>query len=215
MSLSVIIPAKNEIYLERTIKNILSNARGDIEILVMLDGWVPEKQIVTNDDRVSFHHFTEPIGQRAAINAGARLSKSKYIMKLDAHCAVDEGFDIKLAADCEYDWTVVPRMYNLDIETWKPKLRKRTDYMYITAPTFEKPFRAYYYSGKEYRKHHKKEALIDETMCCMGPGWFMHKDRFWELGGCDEDHGGWGQQGVEVSLKAWLSGGKLMVNKKT
>jgi hypothetical protein len=44
----------------------------------------------------------------------------------------------------------------------------------------------------------------------------MHKDRFWELGGCDENHeGGWGQQGVEVSCKAWLSGGALKVNKKT
>ena len=52
-------------------------------------------------------------------------------------------------------------------------------------------------------------------MCCMGPGWFMHKDRFWELGGCDEGHGGWGQQGVEVALKAWLSGGALMVDKRT
>jgi len=43
----------------------------------------------------------------------------------------------------------------------------------------------------------------------------MHRDRFWELGGCDENPGGWGQQGIEVSLKAWLSGGCLKVNKKT
>lgn len=44
----------------------------------------------------------------------------------------------------------------------------------------------------------------------------MHKERFWELGGCDENHeGGWGQQAIEVACKAWLSGGKLMVNKKT
>jgi cephalosporin hydroxylase len=49
----------------------------------------------------------------------------------------------------------------------------------------------------------------------MGPGWFMHKERFWELGGMDEGHGGWGQMGVEVACKAWLSGGALKVDKNT
>jgi len=52
-------------------------------------------------------------------------------------------------------------------------------------------------------------------MTCMGPGFFMHKKRFWELGGMDENHGHWGQMGVEVACKAWLSGGKLMTNKNT
>ena len=98
---SIIIAARNEQYLEQTIRNVLSNARGEIEILVMLDGWIPEPQIHTGDGRVIFHHFQESIGQRQCINAGAKLAKGKYVMKLDAHCAVDEGFDIKLAQDCE------------------------------------------------------------------------------------------------------------------
>jgi cephalosporin hydroxylase len=49
----------------------------------------------------------------------------------------------------------------------------------------------------------------------MGPGWFLSAEQFWRQGGCDEAHGGWGQQGVEVALKAWLSGNALMVNKRT
>jgi Glycosyltransferases involved in cell wall biogenesis len=214
--LSVIIPAKNEIYLEKTIRNVLANARGEIEIIVELDGYLPNPQIVIGDNRVIFYHHENAIGQRKCINHGATVARGEYIMKLDAHCAVDEGFDIKLAADCDPSWTVVPRMYNLDVTTWKPKLHKITDYMYISSPREDKPFRASYYSGKEYRRQHAKGELIDDTMCCMGPGWFMHKDRFWEQGGCDENHeGGWGQQGIEVSLKAWLSGGALKVNKKT
>jgi len=36
-----------------------------------------------------------------------------------------------------------------------------------------------------------------------------------ELNLCDEAHGSWGQQGVEVALKTWLSGGKVIVTKKT
>src|SRR4030042_3130186 len=131
MLISVIIPARNEVYLQKTIENVLSNAEGEIEILVMLDGYIPEPQIVTNDNRVIVVHYEKSIGQRQVINAGARMAKGKHIMKLDAHCAVDKGFDVKLANDCEYDWTVIPRMYNLDHETWKPKLHKKTDYMYI------------------------------------------------------------------------------------
>ena len=208
--LSVIIAARNEIYLERTIRNILDNARGDIEVIVILDGYLPDPPIDMHDNRVYFYHYPESIGQRAAINKGVEFSKGKYIMKLDAHCAVDEGFDIKLAADCEYDWTVVPRMYNLNHETWQPKLHKRTDYMYISCAE-GKLLRAEYYGSKQP----KNDKLIDDTMCCMGPGWFMHKDRFIELGGMDENHGGWGQMGVEIGCKAWLSGGKLIVNKKT
>jgi len=73
-----------------------------------------------------------------------------------------------------------------------------------------------------YNKNEKKQLdlgrqniMIDEVMSCMGCCFFMHKDRYWELGGCDEGHGHWGQQGVEIACKAWLSGGRLMVNKNT
>lgn len=212
--LSVIIAARNEKYLEQTIRNILANAEGDIEVIVELDGYLPDPRIDTGDPRVIFYHHEKSIGQRQCINHGARVAKGKYIMKLDAHCAVDKGFDVKLAADCEYDWTIIPRMYNLDINTFQPKKHKRTDYMYMGCAE-GRLLRAEYYSGKEYTKWHRKTELIDDTMCNMGPGWFMHKDRFWELGGLDENHGGWGQMGVEISCKAWLSGGALKVNKKT
>lgn len=211
---SIIIPAREEKYLEQTIKSVLENAEGDIEVLVVLDGWIPVPQIVTNDDRVRFIHNPESIGQRQSINLAAKQAKGKYVMKLDAHCAVDKGFDVKLRADCEYDWTVVPRMFNLDIKTFQPKRHKRTDYMYI-GWNDKKELRSLYYGGSEWRKWHSRSEEIDETMGLMGPCFFMHKDRFWELGGCDEAHGSWGQQGIEVACKAWLSGGKLMVNKKT
>ncbi|MBX4189785.1 glycosyltransferase [Candidatus Parcubacteria bacterium] len=215
--LSVIIPSRNEIYLEKTIRNILENAQGDIEVIAELDGYVPDPQIIIDDPRVKFVHHPTSIGQRACINHGVSIASGKFIMKLDAHCAVALRFDVELAKNCEESWTVVPRMYNLDIHTWKPKLHKLTDYMYFTSPNDpDKPFRAAYYEGREYRRQHKNPEIIDDTMCCMGPGWFMHKKRFLEQGGCDEFHeGGWGQQGIEVSLKAWLSGGALKVNKNT
>lgn len=214
--LSVIIPARNEQYLERTIQNVLDNAQGEIEVLAMLEGYEPEQRI--DDPRVRYIKHEKAIGQRQSINEGARLAKGEFIMKLDAHCAVGPGFDVILAETCEYDWTVIPTMYNLDIETWTPKLHKRTDYMYFSSMTAEKPFRAQYYEGKEKdekQRQPKNDKMIDDVMCCMGPGFFMHKARFIEQGGCDEGHGSWGQQGIEVACKAWLSGGALKVNKNT
>jgi hypothetical protein len=43
----------------------------------------------------------------------------------------------------------------------------------------------------------------------------MTRDKFIELEPCDEKHGSWGQMGTEVACKTWLSGGQLMVNRKT
>jgi hypothetical protein len=45
-------------------------------------------------------------------------------MKLDAHCALDEGFDVKLMKPYEdgeigMDATTIPRMYNLHAFSWK------------------------------------------------------------------------------------------------
>lgn len=209
---SFLIPSRNEPYLERTIQDVLKNIRGNSEIIAVLDGYIPSPPIDTKDDRVTFLHFDKSIGQRAAINEAAKVAKGKFVCKLDAHCAIDEGYDVKMMEDCQYDWTMLGTMYNLDYQTWKPKLHKKTNYMYIGCDE-GRLLRAEYYGS---RNEPKSDKLIDDTMCMMGPSFFMHKDRYWELGGCDENHeGGWGQQGVEMSCKAWLSGGALKVNKKT
>lgn len=209
MDLSVIIPARNEVYLQKTIENVLANIQGDTEIIAVCDGYWPEPAI-QDHPRITLIHHTESIGQRAAINEAARLSKAKFIMKLDAHCAVGPGFDRILCEDYQPGWTLVPTMYNLDAEKWEPKLHKKTTAMYI-GMSEGRELRAEYYNSHPP----KFDTPIHETMCCMGPGWFIDKDLFWELGGCDEQHGGWGQQGVEVALKAWLSGGALMTDENT
>lgn len=238
--LSILIPARNEEFLGKTIENILENIEGDTEIIAVCDGYWPDPPIEDNP-RLTLIHYPEPIGQRAATNVAARLSKSKYIMKLDAHCAVDKGFDIKLMADCEYDWTVIPRMYNLhgfDYEctkcgwrryqgpypekceccdntidfkkviVWTPRMRRRTDFA-----KFDSNLRFGYW--KEYEQRPESQGDIADVMCSVGACWFMHRQRFIDLGCLDENHGGWGQMGVEIACKSWLSGGRQVVNKKT
>ena len=171
-------------------------------------------------------------------------------MKLDAHCIVDEGFDIKLMKDCKYEWTVVPRMYNLHafdwqckkcgkrwyqgptpthcmnkgekrvknekcdskefrrVMVWQPRWNRKSDFM-----RFDNELKFQYWGSLGNRPESKGD--IADTMSCVGACWFLHRKRYWELGGMDEEHGSWGQMGTEVACKAWLSGGALKVNKKT
>lgn len=239
--ISVLIPSRNEFLLAKTIESILEASRGDIEIIAILDGsWDIPK--VKDDPRITLIHHNEPIGQRAAVNEAVSLAKGKYILKTDGHSTFDKGFDIKLAEDCEYDWTVIPRMYNLHAfdwvcenghkfyqdkanphkinkcpeckkqlkikMVWKIRKHKRTDFMHINNEMKVKYWNSY---GK---KPEAKGDIVD-VMTGIGACWFQHKDRFLELGGLDERHGFWGQVGVEVACKAWLSGGRHVVNKKT
>ena len=115
--LSILIPARNEEFLKRTVEDILANIEADTEIIVTLDGKWADPPIIDND-RVHLIYTPTSIGQRAATNLARKLSKAKYIMKVDAHCSFDEGFDVKLMADIQDDWTVVPIMKNLHAFDW-------------------------------------------------------------------------------------------------
>jgi glycosyltransferase involved in cell wall biosynthesis len=99
MSLSILIPARNEMFLKKTIEDILSNIQGDTEVIAVADGYDPGP--LPNDPRVRVIRKEISIGQRAATNLAARESQAKFIMKCDAHCAFDKGFDVKLMIDCE------------------------------------------------------------------------------------------------------------------
>ena len=71
-------------FLARTVEDILSNIEGDTEVIVVLDGkWANPPLPV--DDRLNVLYVPEAVGQRAACNLAAKLSKAKYVMKVDTH----------------------------------------------------------------------------------------------------------------------------------
>ena len=115
--LSILIPARSEMFLAKTVENILDNIEGDTEIIVVADGCWPNP-VIKDNPRIKMIHHTVPVGQRAATNDAAKLSRAKYIMKADAHCAFDKGFDVKMMSNIDYDWTAIPRMYNLYAFDW-------------------------------------------------------------------------------------------------
>jgi len=234
MELSVLIPARNEIFLARTIADILEHSEAETEVIAALDGCWAEPPIPVNE-RVTVLHFPESIGQRAATNAAARVARGKCVMKVDAHCAFEQGFDRKMIELMEPDITMAPVMRNLHAFDWACKNGHRRyqgpsgpcmicgesterEVVWIAKPSPQST--AYRFDRTmhfQYWPELKKRQAGDlvETMSLQGSCFMMTRKRYFELNICDESWGSWGQQGVEVAVKSWLSGGRVLINKRT
>lgn len=237
MDLSILIPARNEMFLARTIENILENIEGNTEVIVVLDGaWADPP--IPDDERVTLVYHSESIGQRAATNEAAKLSKAKYVMKVDAHCAFDKGFDVKMMKEMHDDWTMVPMMRNLHAFDWVCKKcgerryqgpsgpcekcggETKRDILWRAKPSpqsssyrFDKTMHFQYWGA--FKRRPEGQGDVCDTMSIQGSCFIITRKKYFELDICDENFGSWGQQGVEVACKTWLSGGRVRVNKKT
>lgn len=208
---SIIIPTRNELYLNNTINNILERAGGDVEVVAVLDG--PPREEPPIDERVIYIRNEKPIGMRQSINMGVEKSTGKYIMKCDGHCAFDKDFDLKLKKDCKPNWVVVPRRYSVDKEKWD-KTNDFKDFQYISHPNDTKyPFKGC--DWIEYGARVKGQRICD-LMTSQGSCWFMHKSWFEKIGGLDTvNYGSMGAEAQEVCLKTWLGGGRYILNRNT
>lgn len=241
--LSILIPARNEEFLALTVENLLKNKRGSTEIIVGLDGEWANPPLEDHPDLTVVYYPTS-LGQRAMTNQLCRLSTAKYVMKIDAHVAVDEGFDVKMISRMKDDYTMVPIMYNLHAFNWvctqcnwlkyqgptppkcpecgsavkKDILWKQKPSPQSTSYTFDTTLHFQYFG--QYKKQQKKQQertgspLVD-TMSLQGSCFMLTREKYWELNISDEAFGSWGQQGVEVACKTWLSGGRVVCNMDT
>lgn len=119
--LSILIPSRNEMFLKNTIDDALKNMEADTEITAVCDDGLPVESIPHNE-RVNIIILNKPLGQRGSTNIACKLSKSKYVMKVDAHCSFDKGFDRKMLEffkEVGDEITAVPIMRNLWAFDWK------------------------------------------------------------------------------------------------
>jgi len=120
VDLSVIIPARNEEFLGRTIEDVLQHIKGNTEIIVNLDGYLPNPPL-PKDPRVTVIYNPVSVGQRGGAKQGVRIAKGKYVMKIDAHVALDDGFDVKMLEAfkrLDDSVTMIPLMRNLHVFDW-------------------------------------------------------------------------------------------------
>jgi len=255
IDLSVLVPARNEEFLQKTIDDLTENAEGNIEIIAILDGYLPDPPLKPNPKLIVIYH-PESVGQRLATKEAAKLANGKYLMKIDAHCAFDKGFDVKMMADMQDDWTLLPMMKNLHAFDWvcpdghrryqgpsgpcqwkfdgkewvysetkhntasdkvcgKPTTK---DVVWIvkhnptsTTYRFDKTMHFQYWKDLEKRQ----AGELVESLSIQGSCFMCTREKFFELDLCGDEFGSWGQQGVEVACKSWLSGGRVLVTKKT
>lgn len=218
--LSIIIPSFHEPYLNKTIRNILKQSKGDIEVLVHIDGEIPKR--IPKDPRVKYIHHQKPIGMRGGINACLRIAKGKYIMKTDAHCAFAKRFDKVLKRECKKNWLIIPRRYALNALGWKRELRMPIkDYHYLSYPQSYQNHTFCMvpadWRKRTYERIRDQRYRIDDTMTFQGSCWFAHRSYFMKNVGLldDNKYGSFGGEQVEIGLKYWLGGGKVKVNKNT
>jgi hypothetical protein len=226
---SVIIPSRldkpasglRSSFLAETVADCLSKARGDVEVIAVLDGYWPDPPLVEDRRLIQVHHH-ESLGMRPSIDHGAACANGEWLMKVDDHVMMAEGYDEVLKADCDQDWMIIPRRYRLDPEKWciLESNADAIDYHYLSYPfdVNNKDVGAKGLHGQQWRERTRQRSsvLLDEEMSSQGSCWFMSKRHHAWLGDKDVEHyGNFIQEMQEIGLKTWLGGGKMMLNKKT
>jgi glycosyltransferase involved in cell wall biosynthesis len=208
-TVTVMIPSRNEPLLNKTIEDLLTKARGEIEIIAVLDGYWPES--VISDDRVHYIHFGVSRGMRPGLNAAFAISHGQYVMKLDAHCMVSAGFDVILSEACRENWVCVPSRYSLDGEQWRRVCvggRHPINHLYIDLSNDG-------LNGKEWQKKNGPQSVdgpeIEDIIICQGSCYFMHRNHWTAMGLLDVEHyGTFRKDPQEVCWKTLTTGGRVV-----
>jgi glycosyltransferase involved in cell wall biosynthesis len=219
--ISVVIPSRSPQFLQKTIDDLLAKAKGDVEIIVVLDGIWPDPPVKTDPHVIVLHHgeVHNNKGMRESINLGMNITKGEYVMKIDEHCMIDQDWDAKLIADCDENWVICPRRFRLDAETWtlSKDPRPPVDYAYLAYPYQRIHDNTCGFHGEEWRRPERKDILIDENITIQGSFYFTPRKWWFQMiGPLDESiYGTFTHEAQEVTNNSWFGGGKVMVNKKT
>lgn len=206
-SVSVIIPSRKERFLNNTIQEVFENFEEDFEIIVTLDG--------ADAPRVAGVRYIlneEPKGMRTAINQAVAIARGDFIMKLDAHCMLDKGIDVKLKKVHQHNWVQIPTRKRLDAHRWELMETDRDDVNYMALS----PDYIGYKDGAKNRDPELAKILLDDTETFQGSCYFMRRDFFNKLGLLDDKNfSGSGNEATEIGFKVRHAGGRVIRNKTT
>lgn len=181
---SVLIPVykDDEPYVEKTIQSLKKNAIGPVEYLV--------------------EHDKQEEGHRVLTNRMAKQAKGKYLLRIDAHCAISPQWDMRMKASCKDHRIVTTIIDSLDPDTWEGK--KRDTGLVILDQRMRNMYPIAW-------KHPTLRKTEEETLSMVGCCYMLTKQYYEDSGGCDESLGKWGASGLEWSLKTWLTGGDMII----
>lgn len=226
---TVIVPSLLCKYASKTVEDLFAKAKGEIEVIVILDNYWPDPPLKDHPNLVVIKKG-EQIGMRKAINDAVKIAKGEYIMKTDDHCMFGEGFDEILARDTAYNEVAIPERYSFEPETWSRGSIGPHHYWFMTFPYYEDNLHGMGLHGKKWLgienngghtsfymlERQRRHIPIDGILATQGSCWFAHKKRFLELLGLDEKYSYLiHQEPQEIAFKFWLTGGRMVINKNT
>lgn len=203
----------------KTIQSILDNSElGDaLEVIAVFDGYWPTWDMI-QDPRVRYVHLGANRGMRGAINAGVDVSRGEFFMRLDEHCSFGKGYDRILTEACQPNEIMTARRFFLDPVKWEVMDLEPVECEKLVIQDMGNGVRKF--SGQRWTSRAEKlrdEPLI-EGQAMQGSMWIMPRKWWDEVIGGELQSEGYGpayQDSVEVCMKTWKAGGRLMFNKNT
>jgi len=212
--LSCIIPSYKDPSLHKTIQSILDNAEGEVEVIVILDGYWTE---IVDDPRVRVLHLGKNRGMRGAINAGVAIARGDILMRTDEHCSFAKGFDKIIEEDLKEDEIMTPTRYELDPNKWERMDLPSINFAKLVIQNVSDTVQKFTAVQWKERDEEMKDVMVAETMGIQGSCWFMKKS-WWEKVIVELQTEGYGpliQDSTEMIFKTWQAGGRMMLNKRT
>lgn len=192
---SIIIPAYNEQkYLNRTIDNFLSAAKGKVEVIVILNGY--DQKV---DKRAKVLRYRDNLGERVAMNTAAYIATGDYLLRIDAHGDADEGWDVKMLEIFKDRPKAVAVAVLTAVDKEWNRIKGHWYGFCNLLPTMEEKW-------NHDRNKAKDHEIIEPNMAITGHGFMLAKDFYWEIGGADESLPPMGAIGPEFAVKAHLFG---------
>ena len=231
-NLTIVIPSLNEEWLGETLKDVLKNSNEETEIIVMLDGWIPDYEL-PKSKRLKVIQLKETQGQRRAQNLGVKESNAEFVMKLDSHVSMSKDFDKIMIGIMKENPNIVlvPSFTNLWVYNWVCPKGHRTyqgkvDKCGQCEETKLEKELVWQNNTKIYSDFKFSEDLIfeygdlenyemlHEVKAIQGSGIMVSKENYFKWQLCDESWGSWGQAGVEMAIKVWNNGSKIMCTRR-
>lgn len=219
IKLSVVIPSYKDKYNKNTVEDLLKNSElGEtLEIIVVQDGYYMPADWIVVDPRVRYVHLGANRGMRGAINAGVLLARGEFFMRLDEHCCFGKGYDKILTDACQENQVMTAKRFFLDPEKWAVMDLDPVEHEKLVIQNVSEGVRKFSGVRWKSRDEEQKDVMVSETLAMQGSMWIAHREFFLKTVGAlqTEGYGPLIQDSVEVCMKYWKVGGRLMLNKNT
>jgi len=207
-TMSVVLPCFNEgDFAIQTVKAVYNSVPEDVlkEIIVVDDGSDDDlgktvlRSKVRKQYKVKLLKHKQAHGLIKAKYTGGIAATGDIIVFYDCHVAPLKGwhaiFMDKMKTN--YRRVVVPRITNLDIDTWTEKYAGGDAGFSSCYMTWDVDFK-WFDAEDEY------VPILSGGLLGISRPWFN------ETGGYDEEMVGWGGENIDQSLRTWLCGGEIV-----